>query len=286
MWLVSFITVNKDSIIISTIFLILGIILPLLITKKKNDVPIHNNTSVKNVIYIVQQQLVQVSVLNNNTYTQNPKQKSIKRNHNQNHKYSQSKSTDDDLFLFAFVGLTAVSIYSKFHSQIMYWFAILTLFAFVSVTTLTILLYRNDNLDRLNQLWISIMVFLIISDAATIFFMSYQSTIINGDINILLKALYYLIGFLTMMIPNIYMLILLIHIFALNSFLVKQGKISEFILRKTHFFVDNVKFQVKLIIFITIFSLSFTSGAAYYLVGKLIEINNNNANDILETIGI
>lgn len=286
MFLISFIKLNKDSIIISSICLVLGIIIPLLIAKKKNNVPIHNNTPIKNVIYIVQHQLIQVAVLNNNSYLPNSKQEFIKIKHIQNHNSSQSHSSDDDFGIFLFVGLTAVSIYCKFHSQIMNWFAILTLFSFVSITTLTIVLYKNYNLDKLNQLWISIMIFLIVSNVITIFFMSYQPTVINGDINILLKSFYYLIGFVTMMIPNVFMLILLIHIFALNSFLVKQSKISEFVLKKTHFFVDNPKLQIKLIISITIFSLCFSSGLTYSLVEKIIGINNNNTDKFLKIKGM
>ncbi|MEJ8555322.1 hypothetical protein [Tepidibacter sp. Z1-5] len=300
MWLVSFIKVNKDSIIISSIFLVLGIIIPLLITKKKNDIPISNNTSIKNVIYIIQQQLIQINIYNSQNNNENLIEKSsvngnfqtkqisnkqpLQISHIQNS--SPSNSTNDDLCLFLFVSFIAVSAYYKFHSQIMHGFAMLTLFSFVSITTLTIMLYKNDNLDKLNQLWISIMMLLIVSDIITVFFMSHQPTVINGDINILLKGFYYLVGFISMVIPNIFMLILLIHIFALNSFLVKQSKISEFILRKTHFFVYEPKRQITLIIFFTIFSLCFTSGLSFSFVEKLIEINNNNTDIFLNSTGM
>lgn len=125
------------------------------------------------------------------------------------------------------------------------------------------------------------MLIVILFNLVIIALMKSQDVSIGGDLFLLTKVLYYFIGLLCFIVPNLFILTLIIHLFALNSFLSKRGKVSFFFLRKTKFLLYKPIISSVIAIGLCLVGLFFSSGIALELIYKF---NNNSFNGLIETI--
>jgi hypothetical protein len=260
---VSYISQNSGNLISSSVFCvigaILGTILAVMFTPKDSSPERNNGTSIAQINILIQQIIVK-------TY---PKQISKTRS-SLKHKSKKRTSDNQDSFgLIIFVAIFAATLYSKYHVLLINLFAGLIFMSFTSIITIIIILYRNNNLDNLNKWWFITMLLVIACSFITLVLMINQNVTIKGDIYLILKNLYYLLGLIIMVLSNIMILVTIIHLFALNSFLAKKGKISYFIYRKTNLFNSNPKALSAIVITLSLLSMLFSSGIAFKFIKNL-----------------
>ncbi|RED57910.1 hypothetical protein DFP98_1355 [Cohnella phaseoli] len=160
-------------------------------------------------------------------------------------------------------------MYQRYHVDIMNWLTVYTVIVLISTMVLVALLYRKNMLDRLNQLWCGTMLYLVVINFVNIALMSKQELTVSGDISFQIKILYYLEGFVFISFLNVIIILVQLHLIFLNMFLIKPGKISAFIIRKTSFLVNKPIWCVTFIIIVSSISLLFSSGYAFELVGRM-----------------
>ncbi|PJN56364.1 hypothetical protein PAEVO_30870 [Paenibacillus sp. GM2FR] len=259
---------NVGNLISSLIFCILGVVLSLIFTpKKKEGSLIQNHTSFQQILIIVQQ----VFVINENSAQNN--------NSNQQKNTTISNTNGDNSFIWilAIIGLT---LYTRYHSDLINWLILFAIASFLSICTITLKLYRDNQYDKLNQGWTGLIFLLIISDLLTAWLMKSQD-LAADNITLLFKVAYYALGLFIMIIPNIFMLLLLIHLFSVNSYISKGGKISAFFIRHTAMFVKAPKSTSAIIVVFCILSIFLSSGVAYDLI---LHYNEKSLEGFLEKV--
>jgi hypothetical protein len=266
----TYISQNIGDIIVQAILVVISVLLPLILTKKDTNPIRTNTTSVQQTLIYIKQTIITI----NSPHPSTPKSSG-------SNTYKTSNSNNDDVIGLLIIAAIAAGLYSKYHIQIINYFTGFTVLVLISTITLAIKLYRNNNYDKLNKWWTILMFIVILFNLVIIALMKNQNVTISGDLFLLTKVLYYLIGLLFFIVPNIFILFLIIHLFALNSFLSRRGKISLFFLHKTKFLLHSPKVSSAIAIGFCIVGLLFSSGIALELLYKF---NNNNLNDLMETI--
>jgi hypothetical protein len=256
----NYIIENRISLILSIVLGIIFLIAPFLITRTRKDnsqSPIQNHSPIVEVKILLQQILINIHTQTNTTVI-SPKPTPTKNDN----------ASDNTLLYWGLGSITGVLIYQKYHSEIMNFLTYYTLIALLSTLLLVILLYRSNILDRLSQLWCGTMLYLVIINFINIALMSRQEILGEGDVSLLLKVLYYLEGFVFIAFINVALLIIQIHLFALNIFISRPGKVSGFIVRKTRFLLNRPVGNVVFIVILSLLSLLLSSGYAFELVSK------------------
>lgn len=267
----TYIRENLGDIIVEAFFVTISIILPLILAKKDTNPVRTNTTSMQQTIIYIKQTIINVKSDTNETIPQN------------SHTYQDSNGgvSNSGLIEMFVILLFIALLYSKYHIQIINYFTGFTILVLISTITLSIKLYVNNNYDRLNKWWTLLMVAIIIFNLLTIALMKNQDVNINNGISMLTKVLYYVAGLAFSVIPNIIILTLIIHLFALNSFLSRKGRISLFFLQKTELLYRYpIVFSTIAIIFL-LFGLFFSSGIAWEIFDKH---SNENVNNLMKTI--
>lgn len=247
---INYLSTNIGNLISSGIFCILGVVLGILCTPK--DPNPYRNSGIS---------ISQTQIIINQIIIQRPVSQQIGQSYP-----SRDTNTDSNLQGFIVCSLIVTAIYSKYHILILNIFTGLILMSLTSAITIVIVLHKNNNLDNLNRWWISLMLIIVAIDLISLLLMSRQDVTISGDLQLLFKVLYYALGFVMVIIPNIFTLLLTTHLFALNTFLVKRGKISYFFYRKTHFFTTSPRSVSIVLIVFSLLSLLLSSGTAYNFI--------------------
>ncbi len=254
----AYITSNIGNIVNDTVFAFIGIVLGFIFTPKDSNPSRSNETSKKKTLVAIKE-----IVIIKHSY----KERSSKPQHS-------SCSSDNDFLIFVFIiSIAAAYLYSKYHQEILNTFTGFTLMALASIITIAIKLYRNNNYDWLNKFWTVFMFVIIGFNLSIIVLMKGQDTTLTGDLSLVNKVLSYLAGLIFAIVPNIILLLVLVHLFALNSYLAKSGKLSSAILRKTGLFV---KYPIGLSSFAVIYciiAILFSSGAVNGCIQKQNEKN-------------
>lgn len=247
-----YISSNQISLVKDLMFCILGVILGLIFSRKKPSPSIHNNTSMSTINIIIKNIMIQ--------HVSKPKeiQKSTKQQ-------VYSEGNNDFIGWVVFLGIIG-AIYSKYHMILLDLFTGLTLFVLTSLITLSIKLYWNNQYDRLNQWWTILGFILTALNFITILFISKQDILNTGGLDALFRIMYYAVGFIIILIPNLFVLILIVHLFAVNSFLLRHGAISMFLIRKTAWLVKAPKAISIMALITSLIAIFFSSGKAYEVI--------------------
>lgn len=268
----TYVSQNIGDIIVQAILVVVSVILPLILAKKDTNPIRTNTTSTQQTLIYIKQTIITVNSSNPST---------SKSSGSSTYKTSNTSNDSNDVIGLFIIAAVATGLYSKYHIHIINYFTGFTVLVLISTITLAIKLYCNNNYDKLNKWWTILMFIVILFNLVIIALMRNQNVAISGDLFLLTKVLYYLIGLLFFIVPNIFILFLIIHLFALNSFLSRRGKISLFFLHKTKFLLHNPKVSSAIAIGFCIVGLFFSSGMALELLYKF---NNKNLNDLMETI--
>jgi len=260
MALYQYITENIDGIIQDTVFAFIGVMLGLLVTPKSNNSQTSNGSSVQNTKQVIYNS-VYYSARNN--YFTNPKKRPSSKN-------------EDNSELVIFFGLTLflAFIFVKYHAFIMNYLSGFILLALSSTITIAIQLNRHNQYDNLNRFWTVISLLIIGVNVTTLKLMSNQDIsnaaassftdfISSVGITGALRYAYYALGFLFAQLPNVLLLILLLHMYAANIYLVKGGSISAYILKKTKPFTLKPMAIVAAAAILSTMSLLFSSGLLF-----------------------
>lgn len=265
--IISYISQNGPTLIKEVIFLILSIVLPLCFIPKDSNPNRTNYTSIKQIVFYINQT---INVPYQGKTVAYPNHTSYDEYQDNKNKPKQNQTTSDNSLVWLFI-IVGLSFYIKNHAIILKYFTVFTLGLLACIITVIYRLSRNNNFDNLNKLWIVFLGIIVISDFSLIFFMSKQN--IGGNI---LNSVYYFSGFFCMILPNLIAIIIIVHMFALNVFLVRPGKISGLIIRKTKL-LDNSLFSIGTILTIScLISLLCSSG----LVFDWISHSNNKNFDL------
>lgn len=241
------------------IFCIAGLVFGIIFTPKDKNSNRQNGTAVKQTLIIVQNTIVQ-----RNEYSGNSKNKST------------NNDTDSTIGLIVGGVILAAIIYAKYHQLIIEIFTGLTIFTIASTITIALKLYKNNNYDRLNQWWTILMTFIVICNIVTIIFMLKQQVNLDDGIQALARVTYYMGGLAYMVIANAFLLVLTAHLYALNSYMAREGAISKFFIKKTSLFVQSPKTVFGVAIVLCFIGLLLSSGSVYSFATKMQETNINN----------
>lgn len=255
--IINYILTNTGNLISSGIFCILGVVLGILCTPKDPNPARNSGLSINQTQILIQQIVIKQQV---SQKIGQPKP-------------NQDSNNNSDLSVFIVGALIVAALYSKYHVLIINVFTGLIFMSLASIITISIILHRNNNLDNLNKWWIALMLIIVVIDFIALILMSKQDVAISGDLFLVLKVLYYVLGFVLIIIPNIFTFLLTIHLFALNTFLVRKGKISYFMYRKTRFFSTSPMVLSSVLIIFSLLSLLFSSGIAYNFIKAHNEAN-------------
>ncbi len=260
------ITNNPAGIIQDTIFAFVGVLLGILFTPRSNNPQNGNGTSVHQTMQFIQQNVIF-------NVQQQPRRSSRRRK-------SSNNSDENPLGILVVGAILLAFFFYIFHDTIMTYFTGFILLALASTITIAIKLFLNNQYDNLNRFWTCVASFFIAIDAATLILMKKQvdSTITISSISEFLTAFgmdgvlkyaYFAIGFVFILLVNVFLIILLIHMFAVNHYLVRGGQISAFIIRKTSPFTIKPTGIAITGIIVCVVSLLFTSGILYDLISQL-----------------
>lgn len=251
-YVIDYISTNTGNLISSSIFCVLGVLLGILCTPKDTNPSRDSGISIKQTKILIQQIISEQSV-NHQSINKQYRQTNINR-----------YPDNDSHLLGFFIGAVIIAaIYSKYHVFILNIFTGLTLMSFISAITIAIILHKNNNFDNLNKWWIVLMLIIVVIDLVALIFMSNQDVTIKGDLFLILKVLYYVLGFALVLIPNLFTFLLTIHLFSLNTFLARKGKVSYYIYRKTSIFTRSPKKLSIVLVAFSLVSLFFSSGTIY-----------------------
>lgn len=258
---------NYSDLIKDTVFLFLGAIVGLWLTPRDNNPRTSNGSSLNQTLNVIYQTRI-------TNVTARPRATNRRRN-------QPSSSEDVNPIVLLGGGLILIAfLYIKFHAEIMDFLSGFILFALTCTITAAILLYKKNNYDRLNMYWTALLLLLICVNIVTLGYMNKQNVtglsftsltnfVQTLGLNTAFKWGYYAIGFLTMQVANTLLLILLIHMFAINSFLSNQNRLSAWIIRKTNPLVLK-PIRLSVAVSLTcIVSLLFTSGILYEAISNL-----------------
>ncbi|MBC2580585.1 hypothetical protein [Clostridium sp. DJ247] len=257
---ISYISQNAADIIKDIIFAFIGVFLGIVFTPKDSD-----QTRSSNITLVQAKIIIQQMILYDNTQT----------NTQQVSNNPQTSNNNDDSLFYIMIAVIFI-LYTKYHIVMINYFTAFTLLALTCTITIAIKLHMNNNLDKFNKHWLILLFFIILIDFANLVLMSKQSVITGGNISSFLKVLYYVLGFIMSIIPNIFMILILIHLFAFNSFIVRRGKISLYFLKKTKSFTNSPKASTAFITLFSILTVALSSGVAYNLITYLNEKNVNS----------
>lgn len=206
------------------VFVIFGTVLGLIFSGKKEGVEISNTTSIKQIVYIIQQKIININYYTKERET-DKKQQIDKRNVSDSlstsktsKQKSESDNSNESIAFVMVITLGVAILYSKNHQLLLNIFFSITLLVLSSIITLTIKLYRDNQYDRLNQWWTIFIFILIVFNFITISFMSQQDIEVIGGIEKILRITYYAIGFFIAILINVILSILMVHLFAMNYY--------------------------------------------------------------------
>ncbi|AIQ31476.1 hypothetical protein P40081_27460 [Paenibacillus sp. FSL P4-0081] len=272
-----------SGIIQDIVFAFVGVFLGLLFTPKNSDPHIHNGTRINQVLQIITQNM-------NTTHNHYPS------NHSPNTSKSSSKSNDDEtpLGIYFFVALIAAFFFYKYHVVLMNYTISFIVMGLASTVTVAIKLYLDNQYDNLNKYWTVISFLIVIVDFFTLKLMSGQLSglpqisSISEFISVvgmqgILEFSYYALGFVFIQFPNLLLLNLLIHMFAVNQYLARGGRVSAFFVRKTSRFVSTPAGLITITALVCAVSLLLSSGLLFKWVSKGIENNTATFEHIFET---
>lgn len=278
--IVQHITNNTANIIQDMIFAFIGVLLGILFTPKSNNPQTGNGSSIYQTMQIIYQSI-------NTTNNYHPHRPSRKR--------SSSNEDDSPLGIWIVGTIFVAFLFVKFHAEIMNYFTGFILLALGSTVTIAIKLHMNNQYDNLNRFWTIVSLLIIGVDFFTLKLMSNQistSVMVNSfsdfissvGMNGVMKYAYLALGFLMVILPNVLLSILLLHMYAVNIYLVSGGRISQYIIRKTSPF--TIKPAVVAIIGFILcgMSLLFSSGLMYDLISKTEHNSNTVASRTIEQI--
>lgn len=191
------------------------------------------------------------------------------------------KSNDDEsiLGLYVALGVILTFFFIRFHSQILDIYSTFTLITLSLVLTVSIKLYRNNQYDHLNRIWTFQMLCIIAYNFVHISLMSKQDisnlsteSIIDFINSVGLEGIakfgYDALGFFLNLLPNLMLIMIIIHMFATNIYLTKGGSLPLFVLRKTLRFSSKPFQSACLLFFICGLSFLFSSGLAYDFISS------------------
>ncbi|KUP25803.1 hypothetical protein [Paenibacillus sp. DMB5] len=267
---------NSSGIIQDTIFAFVGVLLGLIFTPKNNNPDITNGTSVTQIQQIIQQNIY-YSPRNQPSPQLQPQRKSKSKN-----------STDDEppLAFYLVVAVFLAFFFYKYHSVLMDYTIGFIIMGLTSTITVAIKLHMDNQYDNLNKYWSLVALVIIGMDFITLRLMSNQiseSTSISSlsefiqafGMNGILQVSYFALGFIVIQLLNLLLLALLIHMFAVNQYLARSGRISEFFVRKTKGFVSKPVSLAVITVLISAVSILLSSGILYDWVSQ--GINHSTA---------
>lgn len=261
-----YVSSNQADILKDIFFSFFGLILGWIFSSKNDSVS--NGTTVSQSIHFVNQNILHIT--NNHSYSYN-RRETTKTN-------SNSDSNGEIAVWFA--GLVVVSfLFVKFHSYLLTYTSGFVLMALTCIVTIAIRLYANNNFGNINKLWTCLCFAIVAVDVMTLIFLYKQdvsqiSTLSIGDfisslgIEGVMKYSYFAVGFIVIQLPNVTLLILLIHMFAMNSYLARSGPVSAFIIDKTKNFTIKPIYTSVAIALICIMSILFSSGLLFDLISN------------------
>lgn len=267
--LVQYIQSHSSDIIMNTFFAFFGFFISILLTPKNDSTLNTNGSSINNTIQFIQQNVVTYQHQTVHTSRRSPQ--------------TGSRHDNDDNSTLAIwvVGLFVIAfLYVKYHEEIIYFLTGFMCFAIVSTITIAIRLYRNNQYDNLNRFWTALALLIVIIDFITLRYMDKQidtstqfdtfSNFLNSaGIDGVLSYSYLAAGFIFVIIPNLLLMILLIHMFSVNIFLATRNRFAGFIIRKTKPFTIKPAAVATIGIIICVLSLLFSSGTMYNWISKL-----------------
>lgn len=270
-----YVSSNQADILKDIFFSFFGLILGWIFSSKNDSVS--NGTTVSQSIHFVNQNILHIN--NNQSYSYN-RRKTIKRN-------SNSDSNGEIGVWFA--GLVVVSfLFVKFHAYLLTYTSGFVFMALTCTVTIAIRLYKNNNFGNINKLWtclcfaivavdVMTLVFLYKQDVSQISILSIGDFISSLGIEGVLKYSYFAAGFIVIQLPNVTLLILLIHMLAMNSYLARSGPVSAFIIDKTKNFTVKPIYTSVAIALICLMSILFSSGFLFDLIsnGNQLTIDSN-----------
>jgi hypothetical protein len=196
-------------------------------------------------------------------------------------RHSSCRASDrngDDLFRLMFVaGIVLAYLYSKYHAQIID----MVIGVLIAGVTSTIILGTSLAYHRMyNQLlawWIFVQSVVWITVGLNLWFMlghdfsnvkldSIHTYITSAGIFRVTEILYTVIGLAAAFIVILLALLLHLHMYALNWYKYRQGKISVSILRRTSGFLNKPVLNTLVIFAICIVSLLFSSGSLHHFI--------------------
>jgi hypothetical protein len=263
--LTNYILNHTSDLVMNTFFSFFGFFISILLTPKNNNPINTNGSSIYNTIQFIQHNVVTHHQQTINTSRKRP----------------IHKEDDDESIVGVWIFGLVVSafLFVKYHQAIINFFTGFICFALVSTITIAIKLYRNNQYDNLNRFWTAVALVIITVDFITLRFMgnqinaSIQSDTLTNFINSagmhgIMDYAYSAAGFAFVMIPNLLLLVLLIHMYAVNIYLASGNRIAGFIIRKTNPFTIKPVAIASIGIILCAMSLLFSSGTMYQLVSK------------------
>lgn len=243
----NFVIENKIEIFINFVMGIILLIIPFLVTKRKDESnqPILNNKTSRAEVKIIIRETTKIIY---------PQRVKVRKEHAEDNEF---------LIIWALLALFGLMLYQRYHLEIMNFLLMYSILSLLSTSLLIILLYRNNMFYRVNRTWCWLMIWLVFVNFVNLALMSQQDLSLNDEVDAFLRGIYYLQGFVIIALLNLGMIFIQGHIFALNHFITHKGKISGVIVRKTSFLLNAQISFVIIIVVISLLSLALSSGIAF-----------------------
>ncbi|BBI34957.1 hypothetical protein [Cohnella abietis] len=262
--LTHYIQTHTSDIMLNIFFAFFSFFVSLLLTPKNNSGVNTNGSSIHNTIQFIERNV-------------------ITHHHHNNSSRNRPRRKDDDdnsaLGMWVIGLIVAAFLFVRYHEVIMNFLTGFICFAMVSTITIAVKLYRNNQYDNLNRFWTAVALLIVIVDLFTLKLMrnqvdvstqadSLSNFIQSVGIDGVMSYAYLAAGFIFVMIPNLLLLVLLIHMYAVNVYLATGSRIAGFIIRKTNPFTIKPALIATIGILLCAMSLLFSSGTMYHWVSK------------------
>lgn len=255
---------NYVTIIYDLIMILVGTVIGLLVTGKEKKPEFNNSKSMKQITLILQEKII----IKQESLTE---RKTVKK----------SKNNEDDNSLVLLLFIVCTAIYIKYRIEIIQIFTGVTLLIIASTVTIAIKLHKNDNLDELNKWWICLSLIIAFCNISAIYFMNKQEIFVGGNFDDLMRYSYYAIGVFYLILPNLFSIMLNIHLYALNSYMRKSGSVSLWFLIRTKRFIKSPKIISTIAVVMCILALLFTSGKGLELLKSLLKWQSDQLTNII-----
>ncbi|MFP3919938.1 hypothetical protein U5N28_19210 [Lysinibacillus telephonicus] len=264
--LANYLIANKVDIIKD---IIIGLVCGLVFIQQSKNPQLTNNTLIPQATTYIKQIVI-------NDYS--------KKNKYQTKQYYTYQTKEEDnsvLGVMIALGVVLTYLFIRFHSQLL---NIYTTFTFVSlslVVAAAIKLYKNNQYDQLNRIWTFQMLFIIAYNFVHISFMSKQDTtnistktlsdfLSSAGLAGITKFSYDALGFLINLLPNLMLILIITHMFAINFYLKSGGKFPLFVVKKTLRLTSKPYESTLFLIIICGLSLLLSSGVAFDFISSSI----------------